>query len=420
MSTGKAIDQQTVKALSWQLLYGNYRSKLGADGWKNMAETVGAPDFRTMDPDENCPMKPLNDAVIYIDRVLGKGDGRMIREVTRASVDRWASMFKNLVEQLPGRPQKMLEIFCTEVHPYFLNDGEASTIVESTPDHLVMRLDNGLLEDFKVGLIEGFCQIVGAKADVRKMGDELRVESTPGVGSRFYFTLPLVVGTGPETSAAGVRAPLVPVDAKLAPGDELMAMVVDDSTANRRILGGLLESAGVRVITAGGGLEALEGHADPHPRRPGLRPGQPALPLHHAEGGLHPEGDAGPGRGRLGEGEHQVEILNRLTGCAFDEIVDCAHNDEPPGARIHPPRDFYYVGSGDVFGIGQFPAFQEAHERFVSVALAIATHNLLAEGGGFGLAGEVFRGREIEGRQDASIDGNQMRGELDDDGLTGR
>ena len=175
MSIGKPIEQQTVKALSWHLLYGNYRPKLGAEGWKEMTEAVNAPDFRPMDPDEDCPMKPFNDAVMYIDRVLGKGDGGMIREITRASVDRWASMFKNLVKQLPGRPQKMLEIFCTEVHPYFLNDGGASAIVKSAPDHFVMRLDNDLLEDFKVGLIEGFCQIVGAKADVRKLGDEYHV-----------------------------------------------------------------------------------------------------------------------------------------------------------------------------------------------------------------------------------------------------
>ena len=35
-------------------------------------------------------------------------------------------------------------------------------------------------------------------------------------------------------------------------------MVVDDSTASRRILASLLESAGVRVITAAGGLEAIQ------------------------------------------------------------------------------------------------------------------------------------------------------------------
>ena len=36
-----------------------------------------------------------------------------------------------------------------------------------------------------------------------------------------------------------------PLDARLAPGEALTALVVDDSTANRRILAGLLESAGV-------------------------------------------------------------------------------------------------------------------------------------------------------------------------------
>ena len=48
-----------------------------------------------------------------------------------------------------------------------------------------------------------------------------------------------------------------PLDARLAPGEQVTALVVDDSTANRHILAGLLESAGVRVITAAGGLEGI-------------------------------------------------------------------------------------------------------------------------------------------------------------------
>ena len=40
-------------------------------------------------------------------------------------------------------------------------------------------------------------------------------------------------------------------------------MVVDDNLANRHIMSSLLESAGVRVVTAAGGLEAIErAHAD--------------------------------------------------------------------------------------------------------------------------------------------------------------
>ena len=50
MTNNRPLEGQTVKALSWQLLYGNYRSKLGAAGWQELAKTVGAPDTRRMGP----------------------------------------------------------------------------------------------------------------------------------------------------------------------------------------------------------------------------------------------------------------------------------------------------------------------------------------------------------------------------------
>ena len=87
MSESRPIDEQTVKALSWQLLYGNYRPKLGTEGWAEIAETVGAPDFRKMDSDEDCPMGPFNEAVLWIDRVLGEDDGRDHDVAVRARVE---------------------------------------------------------------------------------------------------------------------------------------------------------------------------------------------------------------------------------------------------------------------------------------------------------------------------------------------
>jgi two-component system sensor histidine kinase/response regulator len=91
---------------------------------------------------------------------------------------------------------------------------------------------------------------------IRSMGDELRVESTPGRGSRFFFALPLVRAADAPPSAEAVDAAGMS-DARLEPGQEITALVVDDSTVNRRILAALLESAGVRVITAAGGIEAV-------------------------------------------------------------------------------------------------------------------------------------------------------------------
>ena len=94
---------------------------------------------------------------------------------------------------------------------------------------------------------------------VSRMGGRLQVESERGAGSRFWFTLPLVIGEGGvglDYHEGEVRAPAL--DAQLAPGQMLTALVVDDSTTNRRILAGLLESAGAQVVEARGGLEGIE------------------------------------------------------------------------------------------------------------------------------------------------------------------
>jgi PAS domain S-box-containing protein len=93
---------------------------------------------------------------------------------------------------------------------------------------------------------------------IQTMGDELKVASTPGRGSRFYFALPLVCAADDrETTEEADSGSEPSLDARLAPGQDLMALVVDDSTVNRRIFARLLESAGARVITAASGAEAL-------------------------------------------------------------------------------------------------------------------------------------------------------------------
>jgi PAS domain S-box-containing protein len=94
---------------------------------------------------------------------------------------------------------------------------------------------------------------------ITRMGGELDVESVLGRGSRFWFALPLVPARAPaRPQEQDEEAAVPPLDARLAPGTVITALVVDDSTANRRILASLLESAGARVLTGAGGLEAIE------------------------------------------------------------------------------------------------------------------------------------------------------------------
>jgi CheY-like chemotaxis protein len=89
---------------------------------------------------------------------------------------------------------------------------------------------------------------------LRHMGSELKVDSVLGEGSRFSFSLPLQIAAA--TGEAGANPSMI--DARLAPGQNVCALVVDDSTVSRRMLASLLEAAGFRVITATGGLEGID------------------------------------------------------------------------------------------------------------------------------------------------------------------
>ena len=87
------------------------------------------------------------------------------------------------------------------------------------------------------------------------MGGTLELDTTPGEGARFFFTIPL------PPAKAEVLAPTENKWARvtrLADGNGITALVADDVLENRDVLSRLLTDIGVEVTLAENGKEAVE------------------------------------------------------------------------------------------------------------------------------------------------------------------
>lgn len=95
-----------------------------------------------------------------------------------------------------------------------------------------------------------------SKRLVNLMGGELRVESTVGKGSRFFFQIPLVVAPAPVV-ASSVHPPLPPVQ-------PLRVLVIDDYPLAREIMAAMVESLGWICTCVESGEAALQILQQPH------------------------------------------------------------------------------------------------------------------------------------------------------------
>ena len=136
----------------------------------------------------------------------------------------------------------------------------------------------GILPDQQGAIFEAFRQADGSTtrrfggtglgltisaALVRLMGGQLRVESMPGAGSTFFFTIPVSIaeaGVPLDGQQAGAPARLTPAPGNLAmrPGQaRKRVLLVEDNPVNQRVASGLLTRRGHQVTIANNGAEAL-------------------------------------------------------------------------------------------------------------------------------------------------------------------
>jgi signal transduction histidine kinase/DNA-binding NarL/FixJ family response regulator len=190
-----------------------------------------------------------------------------------------------LAEDLPPAVEvdehRLLQVLCNLISNgcKYTSNGRVVLRIESVAADVAETLPAGmhqlrfLVEDTGIGiapdqqtkLFEPFQRLHGdeyrpgiglglsiARQVVRTMGGDIGVESQPGLGSRFFFTLTV---SGGQAGPSRDFAPIPRIVGYL--GTERTLLVADDIAENREFLSDLCGAWGFRVLVAKDGAEAL-------------------------------------------------------------------------------------------------------------------------------------------------------------------
>jgi PAS domain S-box-containing protein len=202
------------------------------------------------------------------------------------------TLFGTFPEQVRGDSVRLRQVLLNLLGNgiKFTEKGEViveAEITEEGPDFAVLRCelrDTGVGIDPEAGraLFQPFSQADGsttrkyggsglglfiARQLVELMGGSIGYESTPGTGSRFWFTVRLGKTSAAAASAVALEAPPEergPGLPGLAPGVAPRILIVEDNLVNQHVFHGMLEKLGFQADLAANGVEALASMAAVH------------------------------------------------------------------------------------------------------------------------------------------------------------
>ncbi len=214
----------------------------------------------------------LESTEFHLDQVLERVSAMVALQAEEKGLELCVSRPPNVPLALVGDPLRLGQVLANLATNAvkFTERGEVVIAVErigQDDDQAVLKFSVrdtgiGLTEEQRSKLFRPFTQADGSttrkyggtglgltisKQLVELMGGQIDVESTPGRGSTFAFTIPFGL-----QAASGPQAPVVPVDLR-----NMKALIVDDSASAREILSDTLISLAFQVTAVASGEAAL-------------------------------------------------------------------------------------------------------------------------------------------------------------------